>query len=512
MAVTLPPKGLSGNIISSNMVSASLSIPSRIVPNSVTISGDGGAFGSGVANVTTRVGTIVVSGSGGALGSGTAGLIYGGNLIFVASGGALGSGTAPYARSKQHVATGGALGSGDALVTEIHPSVLDWTPTTVAFALGAGSSPAVFIRPHIAATLPLISASLAMPNPFDHIYGRMKLMTSSIDALIGGQITAELSLLAASLSVWENAEAQIDADLPLLGSALTGGEYSITASLPLLSAAVTGIQGEAGTIDTSLPTLTSAVSALVGTTGVIGAQLVASGASLSATAGSAAAIVAALPNLDGRLTAYAGTAGSITAELGTIEAALTAGFGATGTITANLPLVGAALSVLANAAAQQLVMVVNTQTDAVSTYENFPFNSFCEIGGVYYGASASGVSQIDVGDTDAGTSIAAGLSTGLLDFKESHLKRVIDAYMTLRTTGGLTLATTVDEAARYSTVRTTMVPQGTAALMQRRVPMSKGLQGKLWQFELHNVAGADFDFGHLGVNVAPSARRVYSVA
>jgi hypothetical protein len=113
--------------------------------------------------------------------------------------------------------------------------------------------------------------------------------------------------------------------------------------------------------------------------------------------------------------------------------------------------------------------------------------------------------RLDVGNDDAGVPISAGFATGLLDFKDPHQKRMTDAYMTLRTAGDLTLTLTVDEAAP---VNVTLSAQARTGLVQRRVAIPQGLRGKAWQFALNNTNGADFDFGQLGLNVAPSTRRI----
>jgi hypothetical protein len=224
--------------------------------------------------------------------------------------------------------------------------------------------------------------------------------------------------------------------------------------------------------------------------------------------GYAATVSVITPRIAASVQCNGGSHGAIATSLPKINAALNAGFGAVGTISAKLPKVIAAITVLAQATEQQLVMVLNTHNNALSTYQNYPFNSFCSLGGVYYGAGPNGFSQLDVPTaTDDAAPVAAGLSFGMLDFKEPKLKRISDAYMTLRTAGNLTLTITVDEGIP---VILTMTAQQFATFIQRRIITPKGLVGKSWQFAINNQNGAAFDFGQLGFNTAVSARRIGS--
>lgn len=155
-----------------------------------------------------------------------------------------------------------------------------------------------------------------------------------------------------------------------------------------------------------------------------------------------------------------------------------------------------------------MIIVVNTHTAAVGHYEQYPFNSYCEIDGMYFGAGQGGLYQLDVGNTDDGVQIDAGLQTGYMNFKDTRQKRVENAYLTIRNEGELLLTTTIDDGARSPTSTMTIPNYAVPELTSRRVIIPKGLRGEAWQFELTNTAGAMFDFGHLGLLLAPSSRHI----
>lgn len=163
--------------------------------------------------------------------------------------------------------------------------------------------------------------------------------------------------------------------------------------------------------------------------------------------------------------------------------------------------------VIGNGVTQQ-VMVTNTQTTAISNYTDYPFNSYCEVNGVYFAASDTGLHQIDTGTDDSGQPISAGIRTGMMIFADPMQKRTFDAFTTMRSSGGLTLTIHVEEAARHAPVNISMIPRASAGLVKYRGILPKGLRGKTWQFELNNVDGSAFDFNDLSFLEVPATRRI----
>ena len=562
-AVALPRQSLTGGVTTSNMLAATVVLPTRIVPSVSSVTGAGGALGGGTAPATSG-GNFYFSAAGGAFGGGAADLprsesfwaVGGGEVLgsaevayitpppahgirlsgliargaipaqhgirlvglissarpgmVFAAGGAVGSGTAQYGTSSgsefAHVseggarggggvahssfgfgADGGALGGGAAIV----PTYISLTVVAVGGAVGAGVALAAYERINaIVAALPVVKAAA----------------NASTDT-----ISTALPVITASLVVADITSAWVSASLVPVSASLTGGVYSITAALPTITSVVTASAGGDSSISVTLPVLGTNITGLPGVIGTIGATLPLSTATATGVTGLISSINASLTRPAAYADGYVGTAGIITGALLPSVSTINAGFGAVGTISAKLPRSAARLNVMTTLLTQQAihsVLVINTRTNALSTYEQYPFNSFCELGGTYYGAGPGGLCRLDVGDSDMGFPISAGVGTGLLSFKEPRQKRMTDAYVTLRTAGGLVLTITVDEAATYPAVALTIPAQARTEYVQRRVAIPKGLRGKSWQFELNNVAGADFDFGQLGLNVAPCARRI----
>lgn len=138
--------------------------------------------------------------------------------------------------------------------------------------------------------------------------------------------------------------------------------------------------------------------------------------------------------------------------------------------------------------------VVNTESAGVSTYTNYPFNSFAMIGGVAFGLTSMGMYALDAEDDD-GEPINARLRVGLTDMGTRLLKSVTEAYIGFTSDEKMVLraitpnpATGAREAVNYE-----MKAVGNASLAPQRFELGKGVKAVDWDFELENIDGADFD-------------------
>lgn len=148
---------------------------------------------------------------------------------------------------------------------------------------------------------------------------------------------------------------------------------------------------------------------------------------------------------------------------------------------------------------EYLAWVCNAQTRAFTSYRNFPFNSFCEIGGRYYGATDTGIYEL-AGDDDAGEPIAARIRTGLMDLGVAKLKRAESMYLGYRATGDLVLkVVTTSAGGEKNESWYALQPRPAADLREGRVKIGKGLKSLYWGFEIANVDGADFELDSISL-------------
>lgn len=152
--------------------------------------------------------------------------------------------------------------------------------------------------------------------------------------------------------------------------------------------------------------------------------------------------------------------------------------------------------------------VVNTETRAAWTYTHFPFNSFCEFEGRYYGAAADGIYALD-GDTDDGEVIKARIRLGMSNLGIAQEKRMPALYIAYAATGRMVLKAIVTEIDGSRTEWWyQLVPRGTGGVREGRVQLGRGLKAVFWDFELANVDGADFELAGLQFQPMVLDRRI----
>jgi hypothetical protein len=145
----------------------------------------------------------------------------------------------------------------------------------------------------------------------------------------------------------------------------------------------------------------------------------------------------------------------------------------------------------------------NLNTEAPSSYEQFRFNSFAQLGRDYYGMNEDGI-HILTGDTDDGEDINAVMTTGLSDFDDSTLKTVPVIYASARSHKEMLLTARVDNYPDYSY---TFIGKP-AELAPVRVKLGRGLKGLNWQLELSNKDGAFIEIDALDVPTVSTSRKV----
>lgn len=135
---------------------------------------------------------------------------------------------------------------------------------------------------------------------------------------------------------------------------------------------------------------------------------------------------------------------------------------------------------------------VNTSNGAVTTYDNYNFNSFATMNGKFYGATSDGIFEL-AGNTDNGTAIPASIKFGTTELSTDtipaeNMKRLPAVYLGVSTTGDMVLKVT----ANGLTNNYTLTPATASSLHTGRLLLGKGVESRYWDFEMTNVAGADF--------------------
>lgn len=154
----------------------------------------------------------------------------------------------------------------------------------------------------------------------------------------------------------------------------------------------------------------------------------------------------------------------------------------------------------------RVAWVMNTETTAVSWYDNFDFESIAQPPGKVLAVGPDGLYEL-CGSTDSGEQIDAEVVSGFSDFGVAQTKRVDNLYFGYTSEGRISVTTETYESGH---------PPSTYYLEQRaagaprnsRVTPGKGLWGRYWRMTIRNVDGADFEVHDAAVDIAVSTRKV----
>jgi hypothetical protein len=150
-------------------------------------------------------------------------------------------------------------------------------------------------------------------------------------------------------------------------------------------------------------------------------------------------------------------------------------------------------------------IVLNTRLKGVVRYEGVQANSFATFAGMHLAATPDGIVAL-MGETDLGAPIAASITSGTSDLGSIDRKRVEAAYVGYRAANDLEMTLITDEHHEYSyRLVARQIPD---RLHGNRVKFGRGVDGRYWQWQLANTAGAQFELASLALYVIPLGRAV----
>lgn len=154
----------------------------------------------------------------------------------------------------------------------------------------------------------------------------------------------------------------------------------------------------------------------------------------------------------------------------------------------------------------RVAWVMNTETTAVSWYDNFDFESIAQPPGAVLAVGPDGLYEL-TGDTDSGERIDASVVSGFTDFGLPQTKRVDYMYFGYTSSGRISVTAETYESGHppvtyFLEERRAEVPRNS------RIQPGKGLFGRYWRMTIRNVEGADFEIHDATVDIAVSNRKV----
>lgn len=158
----------------------------------------------------------------------------------------------------------------------------------------------------------------------------------------------------------------------------------------------------------------------------------------------------------------------------------------------------------------QAAWVVNTLNKASTEYSNFPFNSFFELNGKFYGVAETGLYEL-TGTDDAGQSIESFVRTGLTNLGTGKMKRTPSAYVGFTSDGTIVFkaVTTSPEGEKVENWYE-LTPVTANVTREGRIRLGRGMESVYWQYEVHSLTGAPFSLNTLELYPVILERRIRS--
>jgi len=151
--------------------------------------------------------------------------------------------------------------------------------------------------------------------------------------------------------------------------------------------------------------------------------------------------------------------------------------------------------------------VMNLNTSASYSYEQYDFNSFARIGDSYYGARSDGVYLLE-GDDDNGQPIRASMGFGKKNFGTLKQKRIEACYAAMSSTGVMVLKVIVDEGSPQAAEYLYTARGFKESLETQRFDTGRGIRANYLTFEIYNKDGCDFELEQLEFAIVDINRRL----
>ena len=264
---------------------------------------------------------------------------------------------------------------------------------------------------------------------------------------------------------------------------------SIVSEILDLGIEITSHNSTVANIDSEIVSLTSRITSLSIITATIESEIIDLSADVEAGPRLTAAINSAIIDLTAELHA-----------IGEISAAIDAGdlLGIVSTIVSSV-----------SGAGTFKIIVINTKNKAVTEYTNYDFNSMTYFAGKNIGADASGIYEMtgeDDDTIDVPEVIAASIQTGDFDLHSGgQIRRLIDANIFGKCPGDMNLIFrgNIDTLRQFNISGLGLTEETTV-----RQKFGRGLKDRVFNLELQNVDGADFEVEQIAIEAHPELRQM----
>jgi len=317
---------------------------------------------------------------------------------------------------------------------------------------------------------------------------------------------------------------EISANLPITfgmnGSLSYGIIGSLQFTLPILSIRLDGVIDTEGTLNLNIPMLIVTMSGRSSVEGVLTVDIPSYSIKLTGQQEIEGALNVLLPRRKFKATGFINETGVLTVTIPMIRFTADMEEGAGGTLNVTIPSYRITLDGYVSAEAtlnitipmpifhaEQLVesddyltMVMNTKNKALTLYDNYLFNSLCAFGGKHFGATATGIFDLDSDTKDNGAMIEWNIKTGYLDLEQGQKKKLVEAWLSYKTDGDIKFTVMQPNGEEYEYILQGIDPTETGL----RLKFGRGIRTKYVALNISNIDGSSIDLDELKLHLANS--------
>lgn len=147
-----------------------------------------------------------------------------------------------------------------------------------------------------------------------------------------------------------------------------------------------------------------------------------------------------------------------------------------------------------------LTMVMNTKNKALTLFENYLFNSLCAFNGKHFGATDTGIFDLDADTKDNGVPIEWNFKIGYLDLEQGQKKKLAEAWVSYKSDGDVKFTVIQPDGAQYEYILQGIDTTETGL----RVKFGKGIRTKYVALDVSNIEGSSIDLDELKLHLATS--------
>jgi hypothetical protein len=147
-----------------------------------------------------------------------------------------------------------------------------------------------------------------------------------------------------------------------------------------------------------------------------------------------------------------------------------------------------------------LTMVMNTKNKALTLFNNYLFNSLCAFNGKHFGATDTGIFDLDADTKDNGVPIEWNFKIGYLDLEQGQKKKLVEAWVSYKSDGDVKFTVIQPDGAQYEYILQGIDTTETGL----RVKFGKGIRTKYVALNVSNIEGSSIDLDELKLHLATS--------